>query len=246
MKGKIAIGIGGWTYEPWRGTFYPVGLPRKRELEFASHALSSIEINGSYYSSFKPETWQSWHDQTPEHFVFAVKGSRYVTNRRRLADAGPSITRFVEQGLSRLGAKLGPINWQLMPTKQFNADDIAAFFALLPKHVDEVPLRHAIEVRHPSFMTPEFYCLAKAYDVAIVVADSADYPRIEQPTAAFTYARIMTTQAKAIAGLHAAQIAAIAKRMRTWSRRGDTFVYVISGAKERNPAAARALISALA
>jgi uncharacterized protein YecE (DUF72 family) len=245
MPGKIRVGIGGWTYEPWRGLFYPEGLAHKRELEFASRALTSIEINGTYYSTFKPDTWRSWREHTPDDFIFSVKATRYATNRRVLAEAGPSIERFLGQGLTELGTKLGPINWQFMASKKFDAEDFDAFLKLLPAKQDGVHLHHAVEVRHPSFQSQQFYDLARKHGVAIVVAEGEDVPEIDQETANFTYARIMTTQTESASGLEPKEIAAVAKRARIWSKRGDVFLYFISGAKERNPAAARALISAL-
>ena len=149
MASQIRIGVGGWTFEPWRGVFYPDDLTHKRELEFASRALTSIEINGTYYSTFKPDSWKKWHDETPDDFVFSVKASRYCTNRRVLAEAGPGIERFVAQGLTELGPKLGPINWQFATTKKFDADDFGAFLKLLPREHSGLKLRHAMEVRKP-------------------------------------------------------------------------------------------------
>jgi uncharacterized protein YecE (DUF72 family) len=246
MSGKIHVGVGGWTFEPWRGTFYPDGLPHKRELEFASRKLTSIEINGTYYSTFKPPSWQKWHDETPDGFVFAMKASRYCTNRRELAGAGEAVARFVGQGLSTLGDRLGPINWQFMATKQFDPDDIAAFLALLPRAVDGLPLRHALEVRHPSFQDPRFYDLARRHNVAIVFADSDAFPAIDEPTADFTYARLMRSQEDVATGYKPAALTRWAKRAQDWARRGDVFLYFISGAKVRNPAAAQAQIAKLA
>jgi len=243
--GEIRVGIGGWTFEPWRGVFYPEGLTQKRELEYASHALTSIEINGTYYSTFKPQSWRNWHDETPENFVFAIKGSRYVTNRKILAEAKASIDKFVNQGLTELGDKLGPINWQLMPTKKFDAADIGAFFELLPRSQDGLSLRHAIEVRHASFETPEFYKLAHAHDVAIVYASGSSHPRIDQKTAGFTYARHMGSQENLELGFSDAGLNVFAKQAKDWAKTGDVFLYFISGAKVRNPAAATALISRL-
>ncbi len=243
--GAIRVGIGGWTYEPWRGTFYPEGLPHRRELEHASRAVTAIEINGSYYSTFKPETWAKWRDEAPPGFVFAVKASRFCTNRKRLADAGPSIDRFVTQGLALLGDRLGPVNWQLAPTKQFDPDEIDAFLTLLPRAVDGVDLRHALEVRHPSFADPRFYDLARRHGAAIVFADHETYPRIDQDTAAFTYARLMRTEEDEPAGYTAAALANWAKQARSWAARGDAFIFFIAGVKVRAPAAAQALIKRL-
>jgi uncharacterized protein YecE (DUF72 family) len=245
MAGTIRVGIGGWTYEPWRGVFYPEGLSQKRELEYASRQLTSIEINGTYYSTFKPTSWAKWREETPDGFVFAVKGSRYCTNRKELAGAGESVARFVGQGLVELRDRLGPINWQLMGNKKFDATDIGAFLQLLPREVDGLPLRHALEVRHESFKDERFYDLARRHNVAIVFADSEDFPSIEQPAADFTYARLMRTKEEVETGYTAAEIDQWARRARTWAERGDAFVYFISGAKVRAPAAARALIQSV-
>src|SRR5450432_2070552 len=223
MAGEIRIGIGGWTFEPWRGVFYPEGLTHKRELEFASRALTSIEINGTYYSTFKPDSWRKWRDETPDDFVFAVKGSRFCTNRRVLADAAESVAKFMGQGLSQLGAKLGPINWQFMATKKFDGQDFGAFLALLPREKDGIALRHAIEARHPSFACAEIY----------------------EPTSDFTYARLMATQETLKTGVSEAELTGFAKQAKAWAKRGDVFAYFISGAKVRNPAAAQALIKKL-
>ena len=241
MTHAIRAGIGGWSFEPWRGIFYPAGLAQKKELSFASRALSTIEVNGTYYSSFKRATWQAWHDETPDDFVFAVKASRYTTNRKVLAEAGPSIEKFLDQGLCALGPKLGPINWQFMPTKKFDATDFAAFLSLLPKSWDGVRLRHAVEVRHPSFACDAFTELARRHGAAIVYAQGDDVPEIDARTAEFTYARIMKAREDLPLGYTPAQITALAKRTRAWSKHGDVFCYFISGAKVRNPAAAQAL-----
>ena len=245
MPGKILVGVGGWTYEPWRGLFYPEGLPQKRELEYASRRLTSIEINGTYYSSFKPPSWIKWREETPDSFVFSVKASRFCTNRRELAGAADSIARFAAQGLAELGAKLGPVNWQFMGTKRFDPDDIAAFLGLLPREAGGVPLRHALEVRHESFRDQRFYELARKHNVAVVFADSEDYPVIEEPTSDFTYARLMRTKKTVKTGYTTRELEEWAKRARGWAKKGDVFVYFISGAKERAPAAAEALIGVL-
>jgi uncharacterized protein YecE (DUF72 family) len=245
MPATIRVGIGGWTFEPWRGVFYPPGLTQKRELEFASRAVTSIEINGTYYSTFKPDSWRKWRDETPDGFVFAVKASRYCTNRKVLAEAGPAIDKFVAQGLTELGLKLGPINWQFAATKKFEPEDFAAFLALLPMQRDGVVLRHALEVRHPSFAAKPFYELARGFNAAIVYAKGEDFPKIDEPTADFTYARIMASQEDLETGYSAADMKEIAKQARGWSKRGDAFVYFIAGAKHRNPAAAQELIRVL-
>lgn len=244
MTGKAYIGIGGWTYEPWRGgVFYPADLPQKRELEFASRVLTSIEINGTYYSTFKPASWAKWREETPDGFVFAVKASRYCTNRRELSGAGEAIARFVGQGLAELRDRLGPISWQFMGTKKFDPDDFEAFLRLLPREVGGLPLRHAIEVRSKTFRDERFYDLARKYGAAIVFADDEEFPAIEQETADFTYARLMGTKDEVETGYTAAELDAWTKRTRTWAKRGDAFVYFIAGAKHRAPAAAQALIA---
>jgi uncharacterized protein YecE (DUF72 family) len=243
MAGSIRIGIGGWTYEPWRGVFYPDGLVHARELEFASRRLTSIEINGTYYSTFKPESWAKWRDATPPGFVFAVKGSRYCTNRKDLTTAGESVARFVGQGLAELGDRLGPISWQFAPSKKFAGEEFAGFLALLPREVAGRELRHAVEVRHASFKSPQFYDLARRHNVAIVFADHDEFPRIDEPTADFAYARLMRSRAEIDTGYPAAELDAWAKAAHDWTRRGDAFVFFISGAKERAPAAAEALIA---
>ncbi len=240
--GKIRVGIGGWTFEPWRGVFYPDGLSQKKELEYAAGKLTSIEINGTYYSTFKPNSWIKWRDETPDGFVFAVKGSRYCTNRKVLASAGESVERFVGQGLAELGPKLGPINWQLMGTKKFDAEDIEGFFKLLPKAAGKVPLRHALEVRHESFRAPQFYDLARKHKVAIVFADDDTFPKIDEATADFSYARLMRSEEGVETGYPPKALDGWAKQAADWATRGDAFVYFISGAKVRNPAAAQALI----
>lgn len=260
--GAVRIGIGGWTYAPWRGGFYPAGLTQKRELEFASRALTSIEINGTFYGSQKPESFVKWREETPDGFVFAVKGPRFATNRRVLAEAGESVERFFASGVMELGEKLGPVNWQFAPTKKFDAEDVAAFLALLPKQVGGAPVRHALEARHDSFRDPAFVALCREHGAAIVCAGDSAYPQIADATAPFVYARIMGTRQAEALGYRPAELDAWAARAREWSVGGtppdlqsvdkpakktprDVFLYVISGHKEANPAAAMALIQRL-
>lgn len=260
-ENRIRVGIGGWVYEPWRGAFYPDGLAQKRELEYAAGHLTSIEVNGTYYGSQKPESFARWREETPDGFVFALKGSRYVTNRRVLAEAGPSIEKFVTSGLTELGDKLGPINWQFMPTKRFDPADFEAFLKLLPKAVDGRALRHAVEVRHDSFRHPDFVAMLREHGVCCVVAGDSEHPQIADPTADFVYLRIMGTQEDQPAGYTPGEIAAWAERARAYAKGGvpadlapvaapvpqtprDVFLYVISGHKVANPAAAMALIEA--
>jgi uncharacterized protein YecE (DUF72 family) len=257
---RIRIGIGGWTYEPWRGSFYPDDLTQKRELEYASRQMTSIEINGTYYGSQKPETFAKWRDETPDDFVFSLKAPRFATVRKVLGEAGETIERFITGGLAELKGKLGPINWQFMGTKKFDPADFEAFLKLLPKSHDGLPLRHVLEVRHESFRDPEFIAMAREYGVAIVIAGDSRYPQIADVTAPFVYARIMGTSEDEAKGYGEAELDLWAERAKLWhagkvpqgletateqkpdgvSR--DVYLYVISGYKERNPAAAMALI----
>ncbi|MDQ7261536.1 DUF72 domain-containing protein [Paracoccus sp. PS-1] len=260
--GRIRIGIGGWTYEPWRGSFYPEGLPQRRELEHASRQLSSIEINGTYYGAQKPESFRKWHDETPEDFVFSVKAPRYATNRKVLAEAGETIARFFSGGVMLLGDKLGPINWQFMATKKFDPADFEAFLKLLPASVEGRALRHVVEVRHDSFRCPEFPALLREHGVAAAVAADGKFPQIADPTAPFVYARIMGTTEDEPLGYSKAALDLWAERARIWALGGlpegldyagpnaaagprDVYLYVISGHKMRNPQAAMALIERL-
>ena len=187
---RIRVGIGGWTYAPWRDNFYPHKLVQRRELEYASRQLTSIEVNGTYYSSQKPATFAKWAAEAPEDFVFSLKASRFCTNRRVLAEGGESVMKFVSSGITELGHKLGPILWQFMPTKQFDPEDFGAFLSLLPQEQDGVRLKHVVEVRHPSFVVPEFVDLLRKHKAACVVADHAEYPMIADITGEFVYLRL--------------------------------------------------------
>ena len=189
-SGTIRTGIGGWTFDPWKNHFYPETLKAKDELSFASRQLRAIEINGTYYSSQKPATFAKWAAETPEDFVFSLKASRFCTNRRVLAEGGESVMKFVTSGITELGPKLGPILWQFMPTKQFDPDDFGAFLALLPQEQDGVRLRHVVEVRHPSFVVPDFVDLLRRHMTACVVADHPEYPMIADVTGDFVYLRL--------------------------------------------------------
>jgi uncharacterized protein YecE (DUF72 family) len=238
----IRTGIGGWVYPDWRkGTFYPEGLTQKRELEWASRQLGAIEINGTYHSLQKPESFRKWREATPDGFVFAVKGSSYVTNRKVLASAGESLGKFYGQGLAELGDRLGPILWQLMGTKRFDADDIAAFFALLPRELKGLPLRYAIEVGHESFACAEFLDIAHEANVAVVYVEQQSRVRIAQRTADFAYLRCKNLVSSEPTGYPPKDIERIAKLCRDWGEQGDVFAFMINGAKERAPAAAMAL-----
>jgi uncharacterized protein YecE (DUF72 family) len=263
VAGRIHVGVGGWTYEPWRGVFFPEGLAQARELNYASRQLTALEINGTYYRTQTPSTFAKWRDDTPDDFVFAVKALRFTTNRKVLAEAGESVGKFIASGLTELGAKLGPILWQFAPTKKFDPVDFAAFLALLPQMQDGVRLRHALEVRNDSFATPEFVALARQHGTAIVYADHASYPGIADPTADFVYARLQQTQEKEETGYTAVELDRWATVARGWAvgeapdglpylappapkvEARDAYIFMISGAKVRAPAAAKALIERL-
>jgi uncharacterized protein YecE (DUF72 family) len=258
----IRVGIGGWTYEPWCGTFYPAGLPKARELAYACERLTSIEINGTFYRTQKPDTFRKWAAEAPDGFVFSLKGPRYATNRTRLAEAGESITRFFESGVTELGPKLGPILWQFAPTKKFDEEDVSAFLDLLPKEVDGRAIRHVVEVRHDSFCTPAFIALLRRHRVPVVYADAETFPAIADPTGDFVYARLQRSSEEEPVGYSGEALDRWAGRFRTWASGGepddlprveppsqagggqerDCFVYFIAGAKVRAPAAAMAFL----
>ena len=261
MNGGIYLGIGGWTFEPWRGVFYPDKLSQKKELEYASRKLTAIEINGTYYSTFKPDSWKKWRDETPDGFTFTVKGSRFTTNRKELSGAGESLERFFAQGVTELGDKLGPFFWQFANTKRFDPADFEGFLSLLPKSLDGRPARHAVEVRHDSFCTPAFPALLRKHGVACVYAKHAKYPEIADLTADFVYARLQTGSDAVETAYPQAELDAWAGRFKTWAGGGapadlplvdpghtaattprDVFAFIIHEGKIRAPAAAMALI----
>ena len=262
-SGAIRIGIGGWVFPPWRNNFYPEGLAQKSELEYASRQLSAIEINATYHRLQKPSSFAKWRDATPPGFVFSVKGSQYVTNRRVLGEAGEAIARFMASGLAELGPKLGPIVWQFATTKVFDPQDFDAFLKLLPSKLAGEPVRHAVEVRHPSFMTPEFLALVRRHGIATVFADSDKYPSFDDPSGDFFYARLMMTESRHKTGYAPDRIRFWANAARHWARgesvdglprieasspkpqARDVFAFFISGAKERAPGAASATLAAL-
>lgn len=260
MTATIRVGVGGWTFEPWRDNFYPKGWSQARELEYASRKLTAIEVNGTYYSSQKPATFAKWRDETPDDFVFSLKASRFATNRRVLAEAGESVERFVNQGIAELAHKLGPIVWQFAPTKRYEPDDFEAFLKLLPASVGGHRLRHVLDVRHETFRTPEFLALARRYRAATVFTDSDDYPSFADVTGDFVYTRMMRTDASHAEGCPPEYFASLGACADAWRDGGepdglpriapplpageprDVFMYFISGAKEKAPAAAMALI----
>lgn len=258
--GRIVVGVGGWTYEPWRGAFFPSDLPKKQELHYASRKLTSIEINGTFYRTQTPASFCKWRDETPDDFVFSVKASRYATMRKTPQDAQESIAHFFGSGVMELRDKLGPVLWQFPPTRKFDPAFFDAFLALLPQEREGRPLRHAIEARHASFACAEFVALARKHRIAIVVAGDSDYPLIADATADFVYARIMGTLETEPLGYSASALDGWAARATRWARGAgredftlldkpqpaaprDVFLYVISGFKERNPAAAMALMT---
>ena len=259
----IRVGIGGWTFEPWRDNFFPKGLSQKKELEYASRQLTAIEVNGTYYSTMKPASFKKWHDETPDDFMFSLKANRFATNRRVLADAGESINKFVGSGVAELGKKLGPIVWQFAPTKQFDAEDFEAFLALLPKDTDGHKLRHVMDVRHDSFKSPDYLRLARKYKCATVFTDSPKFPSFADLTGDFVYARLMESQPDVKTGYPPKALDQWAEAAQTWAKGGepdtlprveakgkagkprDVFMYFINGAKERAPAGAQALLQRL-
>lgn len=264
MAGAIRVGIGGWVFEPWRGSFYPEGLPQKRELEHASRRVTSIEINGTFYGAQKPASFAKWRDETPDGFVFSMKGPRFATNRKVLAEAGDSITRFVEGGPTELGDKLGPINWQFPPYKKFDADDFQAFLDLLPEKVNGTALRHVVEVRHDSFKTPAFIDMLRDRAIGVVLADKEGLPLIADVTAPFVYLRLQAASEDEKDGYSSKALDAWAGRARAWAsgktaddlepvgaaekkppKARDVFVYMINGFKPKAPVAAEALIRRL-
>ncbi len=257
----IRVGIGGWTYAPWRDNFYPAKLVQRRELEYASRQLRAIEINGTFYGAQKPATYAKWAAETPAGFIFSLKAPRYVTEGKRLADTGKGIHGFVHGGLAEMGDRLGPILWQLPPSRPFDADDLAAFLDALPRELDGQPLRHVLEVRHPSFLDARYVELARAHRVPTVFTDSPDYPSLADLTGDFAYARLMRSEDGHPAGYAPTELNLWAEHARDWAAGGDiaalphvaallpsaaprdVFVFFISAAKHRNPAAAMALQS---
>jgi uncharacterized protein YecE (DUF72 family) len=259
----IRVGIGGWVFPPWRGEFYPKGLPQARELEHASRQLTTIEINSTFYRTQKPTSFRKWAQQTPDDFVFSVKGPQFATHRRVLGEARESIERFFVSGVLELKSKLGPVLWQMAPTKKFDPDDFANFLALLPQRLDDQPIRHVVEVRHASFVDPSFVALLRQFCVAVALVESEKHPLIADVTSDFVYARLQRTSETVETGYPPAGLDGWAKRARMFAggdmpddlstiadkpaakKKRDVFVYMISGAKVRAPAAAMALLERL-
>ena len=258
--GRIYTGIGGWTFEPWRGVFYPPDLPHAKELQFASRQLTSIEINGTFYRTQSPATFRKWASEVPDGFVFSVKGARFATNRRVLAEAGDSIKRFIDSGVLELGDRLGPLLWQMNPYKKFDEADFGKFLEALPQKVDGQTLRHVVEVRHDSFKTPAFVALLRQFGIGVVYSEHATYPEIADITADFVYARLQKGKDTVPTGYPPKALDAWAERLALWSKGGepsdlprvgakaapkqprDVFVYVIHEGKIRAPSAAMELI----
>jgi uncharacterized protein YecE (DUF72 family) len=258
--GGIRVGIGGWSYEPWRETFYPAAVAKKDELEYASRQVTAIEINSTFYRLQKPDVFARWRDSTPETFLFSVKAPRFVAQRRTLAAAGPNVEKFLASGVLELGPRLGPILWQLAPTQTFDAQDVAAFLRLLPSEAGARKLRHVLEVRHASFAHADFVAVAREHGCAIAFTDDPSYPSIADATADFIYARLRCSVSDLETGYADAALTEWAQRAGTWAagrepddlprvhgkaapaRPRDVFIYFINGAKERAPAAATALL----
>lgn len=261
--GAVRVGVGGWTYPPWRGgTFFPAGLKQAQELSWASRQLTTIEINGTYYRTQTPASFERWRDEAPAGFVFAVKGNRYVTGTRDLAKAAASVQRFLESGVVRLGDKLGPINWQFPPTRRFDEAEFNGFLDLLPARFDGQRLRHVVELRHASFAVPAVVAALRERNIGVVVADAARFPRIHDPTADFLYLRLQGCEEHEPDGYPGDGLDSWAARCRLWAdgdqpsdlpllgpppKPGprDVFAFFISGHKPKAPAAARALIARL-
>jgi uncharacterized protein YecE (DUF72 family) len=263
-SGKIYCGVGGWNFAPWRAVFYPKGLAQAKELAYAGQHLTSIEINSTYYGSQKPETFRKWASQVPDGFIFSVKGSRFTTNRRVLAEAGDSLKYFFNTGVLELGDRLGPFLWQFAPTKKFDEADFGAFLELLPRNLEGKPMRHVVEVRHDSFNTPAFPALLRQFGVAVVYAEHAKYPGIADVTADFIYARLQKGEDDIPTAYPPKALDAWSKRLKLWAegeepddlpkldtkhkpkiQQRDVFAYIIHEGKIRAPAGAMALIERL-
>jgi uncharacterized protein YecE (DUF72 family) len=217
-KGRIHVGIGGWTFAPWRGVFYPKGLPHAQELKYAAERLTSIEVNGTFYRTQSPATYRKWAAEAPESFIFALKGPRFAVNRRVLAEAGDSVKRFIDSGIAELGSRLGPLLWQFAPTKKFDPADFGAFLEILPDAIGKLKLKHVVEVRHDSFSTPDFIALLRQFNTPVVYADHATYPAIPDVTGDFVYARLQRGKDSIKTCYPPKDLDAWAKRLDAWSQ----------------------------
>jgi uncharacterized protein YecE (DUF72 family) len=270
VRGRAWIGTSGWRYPPWRGVFYPNELPQRRELEYLSRQLSSAEINGSFYSLQRPESYRRWHDETPPDFLFSVKGGRFITHMKRLRDVEAPLANFFASGVLALKDKLGPFLWQLPPSLPYDPDLLAGFFDLLPrdtaaaavlasKHDERLdgralteaaanrPLRHALEVRHPSFVDPTLPDLLRAHGIGLVAADAAaDWPYLEDVTSDFAYARLHGDTELYASGYSDEALDTWAARVRDWLAAGfDTHVYFDNDMKVKAPTDAIGLMARL-
>jgi uncharacterized protein YecE (DUF72 family) len=262
-EGRVYVGVGGWTYAPWRGLFFPKGLAHAQELHYASRRLTSIEVNGTFYRTQKPATYRKWAAETPDGFVFSLKGPRFAVNRRVLAEAGDSIERFMDSGVTELGDRLGPLLWQFAPYKKFDEADFGKFLERLPANFAGRRIRHVVEVRHDSFRTPAFVALLRKFSIPVVFSEHATYPAIADLVGDFVYARLQKGKDSIKTGYPSEALDRWAQRCRTWTRGGapadlpyverntakkeprDAFVYFIHEGKKRAPAAAMELIGRL-
>ena len=245
MKHDIRVGVGGWSFDPWDETFYPAGLSKAKQLRHMSRRLTAVEVNATYYSSFKPETFAKWRDESPDGFVFSLKAHRFSTVRKTKEDMEKSTGLFLDQGITQLKDKLGPINWQFPATRKFDPDYFAAFLSVLPRKKDGLELRHALEVRGQGFDDPKFHDLLTKHGATVVYAEDDEFPKVRHAGSDFAVARLMQSQADQAAGYPKKEIDRFAKMATEWAKKQDVFVFFISGAKERNPAAAVALQTAL-
>jgi uncharacterized protein YecE (DUF72 family) len=259
----IRVGVGGWTYAPWRDNFYPKGLVQRRELEFASRQLSAIEVNGTFYGSQKPATYAKWAAETPDGFVFSAKAPMRIMQSRTLAKTGPQIDDFLG-GIASLGDRLGPVVWQFDEGPRLERDAFAAFLELLPKEAEGRVMRHVLDVRDPAFVDADYVALLRRHGMATVFTDSSEHPSFADISADFVYARLMRTRSDVATGYPGDELDRWTHRAREWARGGapadlpyidsaqastgkprDVYVFFISAAKERNPAAAMAMLQRL-